>query len=380
MVDWQLRLRAALAKQFTIVLAALCVIALLGGWMTYTAYATSGPTTEQRVTAWEVTGNFTHSATVATDNSLYERGRTLTDRPAYFMRLSPELDGTFETSYDARDRGELDQTVSLSLVMRNVDRGGGADDTTVYWQQTEPLDSVTVDAVAPGESVRVAFSRNMSAVEAEAARIRNELGGSPGETEVLVRATVHSRGTINGETVDETDVFTLPVKFNGGSYSVSGATPTVESYETVRSVPADRAAGPLRSIGGPVVLLLAVGLFGLLTSSTGRQLSELERARMAYEDDRDTFDEWISTIRLPDEAFELPRAEADSLGELVDFAIDTDNSVIEAPDEDCYYVRHDGYLYTYRPPHEITTLPHEETTVSDDPEPPVDDSTGDGDE
>jgi len=296
------------------------------------------------------------------------------------MRLSPELDGTFETSYDARERGELDQTVSLSLVVRNVDRGGEGEDATVYWQQTEPLDSVTVDSIAPGERVRVAFSRNMSAVEAETARIRNELGGSPGEMEVLVRATVHSRGTINGEAVDETDVFTLPVSFNGGSYSVSGADSTVESYETVRSVPTDRGAGSLRSIGGPLVLLLALGLFGLLTSSNTRHLSELERARMAYEDDRDTFDEWISTIRLPDEAFELPRAEADSLGELVDFAIDTDNSVIEAPDEDRYYVRHGGYLYTYRPPQEITALPQEETTVSDDPELPVDESTGNSDE
>lgn len=42
--------------------------------------------------------------------------------------------------------------------------------------------------------------------------------------------------------------------------------------------------------------------------------------------------------------------EADSLAGLVDFAIDTDNSVIEAPDADAYYVRHDGYLYCYRPP------------------------------
>ena len=368
MVDWQLRLRAAVEKQFTIILGVLIVLALLGGWMTYTAHAAPEPTTEQQVTAWEVTGNFTHSATVEAENSLYEQGRTLTDRPAYFLRLSPELDGTFSTSYDVRDSGNLTQTVSLSLVMRNVEQGGQNDEQTVYWQRTEPLDSVTVEAVDPGERVSVPFSRNMSAVEAERERIRTELGGSPGETEIHIRALVRSQGTVNGKPVNETDTFRLPVTFDGGSYSVSGPTPTVESYETTRSVAATRTTGPLQSVGGPVLLLASVGLLGLLTVSDRRGLSEAEQALLAYEDDRETFDEWISTIKLPDEALDLPQAKADSLGELVDFAIDTDNGVIQDPDEEIYYVRHDGYLYTYRPSQEMNPSSAEDTTASDDPD------------
>ena len=368
MVDWQLRLRAVLETQFTIILGVLLVLALLGGWMTYTAHAAPEPTTEQQVTAWEVTGNFTHSATVEAENSLYEQGRTLTDRPAYFLRLSPELDGTFSTSYDVRDSGNLTQTVSLSLVMRNVGQGGQDDEQTVYWQRTDQLDSVTVEAVDPGERVSVPFSRNMSAAEAERERIRTELGGSPGETRVQIRAAVHSRGTINGERVNETDTFALPVSFDGGSYSVTGPTPTVESYEATQSVAATRTTGPLRNVGGPLLLLVSLGLLGMLTVSDTRRLSEAEQALLAYEDDRETFDEWISTIKLPDEAFDLPQAEADSLGELVDFAIDTDNGVIQDPDEEIYYVRHDGYLYTYRPSQEMTASSTEDTTTSDDPD------------
>ena len=45
-----------------------------------------------------------------------------------------------------------------------------------------------------------------------------------------------------------------------------------------------------------------------------------------------------------------PRASADSLGSLVDFAIDTDNGVVEDPSRGLYCVLHDGYLYTYEPP------------------------------
>ena len=366
MVDWQLRLRAALEKQFLTILVVLIIIALLGGWMTYSAYAAPDPTTEQQVTAWEVTGNFSHNATVTADNSLYAQGTTLTDRPAYFMRLSPELDGTFHTSYDARDNGELDQTVSLSLIMQNVEQDGDTDDPTVYWQQTEPLDSQTAESVIPREQVHVSFSQNMSDIETEKDRINDELGSSPGETETLIRATVRSQGTINGEKVNETDTFFMPITFHGESYSVGGPDPTIESYETTNSVTADRPAGPLQRIGGPLLLVTSVGLIGALAVSNRQQLSEAERAQIAYEHDRDTFDEWISTITLPDEVFDLPQAEAESLGELVDFAIDTDNGVIKDPDTEGYYVKHDGYLYTYQPTPSMTELSTEPSTVDED--------------
>ncbi|WP_253738588.1 DUF5305 domain-containing protein [Halohasta salina] len=364
MVDWQLRLRAVLDKQFTIVLGVLVVIALLGGWLTYTAHAAPEPTTEQRVTAWEVSGNFTHSATVETDNSLYEQGRTLTDRPIYFTRLSPVLQGTFATSYTVRDSGSLSQTVSLSLVMRNVDQDDGSDSQTVYWQRTEPLDSTTVESVDPGEQVRVSFAQDMSDVRAEIERIREEVGGSPGQTEVLVRATVRSDGTVNGNTVDETDVFTLPIVFDGGGYRISGAGPTVESYETSRTVPATQPGGPLQTLGGPVLLLVALGSIGAVTASR-EDLSEADRELMAYEDDREAFDEWISTIELPAAAFDRPQAEAASLGALVDFAIDTNNSVIEDPDEERYYVLHNDYIYTYRPSKTVSQPSNGEHSADD---------------
>lgn len=63
--------------------------------------------------------------------------------------------------------------------------------------------------------------------------------------------------------------------------------------------------------------------------------------------------EWINQMRIPDEIRERERIEADSLADLVDFAIDTNNSVIE---DDGYYVLHDGMLYTYDPPEETVSL------------------------
>lgn len=351
MVDWRLRLRAVLTTQFTVVLAVLLSVALAGGWMTYSAYATPEITTDQETTAsWETTGSFDHGATVVRDSSVFSEGTTLTDRPVYFTQLSPELNGTFETSYDGSGGSQLDQTVSLSLVIREVDERGQGEAATVHWETSEELASETVDSVAPGESVTVPFSRNMSAVETEQERIQEELGGTAGETEVFVHATVRSAGTVNGETVDETSQYRLPVTFEESTYSVSNDEPTVDQHGSSQSETVDETGGSVGSVGGPLLLVVSLGLLiGLVTIGKPEPLTAQERAELEYERDRETFDEWISTIKLPPDAFELPQAEAASLGELVDLAIDTDTRVIEDPDERVYYVHHDGYLYRYRP-------------------------------
>src|SRR6056297_175514 len=140
MRDWRRRARAVLDTQFVIVLGVLVGCVILGGWLTYTAHAGAATTTEQQSTvAWEQTGAFDHSATVRADNSLFPVGTTLDNRSVYYSRLSPELDGTFRTTYDARASGELDQHVSLSLVLQEVDPDGEGDDPTVYWQTSSGL-------------------------------------------------------------------------------------------------------------------------------------------------------------------------------------------------------------------------------------------------
>lgn len=349
MADWRHRARIVLDNQFLVVLAVLLGCVLLGGWLTYTAHAAPATTEQQSTIAWEQTGAFDHEATVQEENSLFPVGTRLEDRSVYYTRLSPALDGTFRTTYDARESGELDQQVSLSLVLREVDPDSEADDPTVYWQTSRPLNDVTVESVPPGESVRVSFEQDMSAVGERLAGIREELGGSTGEIEVFVRATVAAQGTVNGEPVDETTTYRMPMTVGETTYSARDAEPTVESYETTRTVTVDRGSGPLWSVVGPLLVVVALGLLGGVVRADRVALSETERARLAYEADRETFDEWISTIELPPEAFELPQAQADSLAALVDVAIDTDNPVIEDPDKSVYYVRHDGYLYSYRP-------------------------------
>ena len=114
MPDWLLRLRALLNKQFTVIVAALIVLALVGGWTTYTVHATHSTTTEERsVSSWQTEGRFNHSTTVTENNPVYPVGTPLTNRSIYFAEIAPWFNGTYAFIYDASERGDLNGTVSL---------------------------------------------------------------------------------------------------------------------------------------------------------------------------------------------------------------------------------------------------------------------------
>jgi hypothetical protein len=134
---------------------------------------------------------------------------------------------------------------------------------------------------------------------------------------------------------------------------VTGGGPSSQQYETTGTVRVEREYGLPRAVGGPLVLSAA--LIGLLALGVGYwrgefELTDQEREWLAYRADRAEFGEWIHTVQLPSEAQDLPRARADSLAALVEFAIDVDSGVVEPPEGDVFYVLHDGYLYTYTAP------------------------------
>jgi hypothetical protein len=352
MDDRLLRARALLDEQFAVVVAILVVLALVGGWVTYTTYATPDTTSEERtVSSWRTAGSFNHSATVTESNSVYPVGTTLTNRSIYFAEIAPRLDGIYTFTYDASDRGDLNGTVSLEVVLRSVEET--QDRSTVVWRTSEPLRTVSEESLRPGEPIRVPFSIDMNGSLNRSEVITEELDNPPGQPELLVRATVDIRGTVNGQRVNRTAAHTLPVALGQGAYRPDSPGRITNQYETTRSVTVQQSYGPVRTVGGPALVVGPLGVLVGLVAARHRNriaLSPAERSVLDYEDERADFDEWISTIQLPDDAFDRPQAEAASLGALVDFAIDTDNGVIEDPDDNAYYVIHDGYLYTYQPP------------------------------
>lgn len=353
MSSWLTRLRVVLADHFPLAVVACVALVLVGGWFTYGAYGATDDRTEIREEpTWTSEARFDHAATVTEPNEVYDEGTTLRNRSVYFANVAPELDGQFTYGYAAPGGGNLTVRMETTLVLRSVDRGPDGELRTVYWRSERPLETTTVAGLSPGERANVSFAVNVTRLANRSERITEDLGETPGETEALVRVDVAQNGTVGGDAVDRTDEYALHLGV-GDVYRVDDPGVVREKHTTTRTVTVADTGGLLRRLAGPLLLVASLGALGavLTTRARGRLAPPAEaRERLAFEDARSEYDEWINTISLPPNAHDLPRAEAASLDDLVDFAIDTDNGVVEDPSAGTYYVIHDGILYVYEPP------------------------------
>ena len=350
----QLRLRAILNAQFTVILAVCLLAAAIGFGLVYTTHLS--PTTEtetQTMDILTVETEHSHSAVVTESNPVFDMGTVLDDRNTYFTGVSPRLDVDVETAYSAA-AADVDLTVESVLVIRNVE------DDIVHWDRHERLATQDATGVEPEEPVDVSFSLDSTAIDETAGAIEAELGNSPGETETVVQTTVGVDGTVEGESVSETQTLEMEIQHDGDTYSVSGDGVESTSADRTEQVTVERTYGPLRSIGGP--LLAIVGIVGAVGLRYAHQRDEFEITAaeseyLSYRDDCSEFDEWITHIRLPQSVTERETATAETLGDLVDFAIDRETGVVHDPNTGIYYAVSDDVVYTYTPP--IATAPLE---------------------
>jgi hypothetical protein len=376
--ETRLRLRAILDAQFAVILAVCLIAAAVGGGLVYTTHVDPGTETRQQtVSSFTVETAYNHSAEVTEPNSVFGVGTVLEERNTYFTRIAPELDVDVETTYAAASASDVDVQLDSVLVLRNV----GEEEGTVYWSERETLATETVSDVEPGETASASFALNSSAVDETATEIEEELGASPGETELFVVTDVTLDGTINGESTSYARTVELGLDHGGDVYTVSDPGVQSDTSERTEQVTVEQRYGPLRSIGGPILFVL--GLLGAGALAYGRRerdlaLTPAERDYLSYRDDRSEFAEWITTFRLPTSVHERPEAEAESLRDLVDFAIDNDTGVIEDPETGAYHAVTGEFVYTYRPPSPPAVAP-EGGAAGADPDSGDDDAHSAGD-
>jgi hypothetical protein len=348
--ETRLRLRAILDAQFAVILAVCLIAAAVGGGLVYTTHVDPGTETRERaVSSFTVETAYNHSAEVTEPNSVFPAGTVLDGRSTYFTRVAPVLDVDVETTYSAASASDVDVRFDSVLVIRNVGEGGAP----VYWSERRRLASETVSDVEPGETATVAFALNSTEADATAAAIEEELGASPGETETFVVTDVALEGAINGEPTSYARTVEMGVDHGGDTYTVSDPGLQSDTAERTEPVTVERRYGPLRSVGGPLLLLIGLlGTGGLAYVRRERELAlaPAERDYLSYSDDRAEFAEWITTFRLPASVHERQEARAESLRDLVDFAIDNDTGVVEDPETGAYHAVDGEFVYTYRPP------------------------------
>jgi hypothetical protein len=370
------RLRVVLEDQFVAVVVALLVLAALGGWITYGTYVDPGTSIEEEPGASvRETAAFNHSATVVEENPLFRVGRTLSERSLYYTSLSPVLNGSFTYAYTASDDGSIETAVDLDVVIRSVDEREARRGPVEYWRVTENVSEAT-RTLEPGQRVSLDFSRNVSALNERASRLAENFSGA-GTVGTALVAEVRTQGTVNGEPVDRTRTYRLPVQVEENTYRVEDPGTVTNSSTETREVVVQNSYGPLRNFGAPILFALSFGFaIGLaIARQQGAEfISEAERARLAYESERNEFDDWVTAAAVPDAEFEGSRIEVDSLEGLVDVAIDTNERVMEDRERDLFVVLDDGRHYVYEPPNPQAV----ESILTGDAESGADGATTDG--
>lgn len=346
------RFRALIDDYFLPIVVVALVVAVAGGYLTMTAYGQTETRAELRQSAtWQSTGSFTHSATVINDTAVYSAGERLENKSSYFRTLTPQLDGSFVYTYTASGDGNLTGTATTTLVYRSVaesDDGTGVE----YWRTAGELETEQA-TLSPGDRLTVPFGVNVTAASQRLTDIDAQFGGTPGTKDLYVETELTLTGTRNGQPVDLVRTYRLPITTSGNIYEVGGSGPFTESGNQTERVAVPIEPGPMRSYGGPA--LLVVGLVVAAASGGARYtgvtvVDARERDWLAYRDARKEFGDWITAASVPDGDTPDAPVEVASLEGLVDIAIDTDKRVIEDPDRGLFFLFGERREYVYEPP------------------------------
>lgn len=337
--DWRVRARAVLADRLSVVVAAFLLLAVVGAGVTYGAVVAPGTESEtETVDEWTTTSEYHHRATVQKQNPVYPTGTQLENRSAYFTEATPVFNGSYRASY-AADTGDVRAQTTLTLVLR------ATDEQTSYWEQTDRLARETT-ALAVGESMSVPFSVNVTQVRERIRRIESSLG-TAGDTEVHLRAETVYRGTANGREVNETVVDMLTIQPGEQVYEVSGDGAEQQAHTRERVVQRPVDVGPVRSIGGPVLLVVSLLMAaGALKAKREQILALTTHEQAALE--RAEFEDWVTIGTVPDDP-PGERIRVSSLEGLVDLAADTNSRIIQDQHLGHYVVFGDEYHYLYEP-------------------------------
>ena len=348
--------RSLLDRYAAVIVIIAVMLALAGVYVTYTAQTTPDTVTEtDQVTTgtWTVDSSFDHGAVVQRDTAVLPEGERLTGLPSYFTTLAPQLDGTYELSNQG-DVEDVSGEIDLEVVLQHVAEGDDGE-TITYWEERESLDTEVIDDGEGGHSVDFEF--NVTDLDERVSDLEDQVGASPGTSEVLLVADTTLVGIVDGQEFTDERSSRLEIEPGSGTYSVEAEPAESDTHEAIEVVEnevpnPDKPSTPMQA-GGILLILLGVfgaGSVGYLTYAGYTEVSDEEREYADFENERDTFDKWISTGRIPDGG-EYTRVELDSLADVVDVAIDSNRRVIESTgDRRLFVTLVNDTRYEFEPP------------------------------
>jgi len=342
MSDWSrvvtLRYRRLVATRGRAVLATL-VILVLASSVVAGVFASSPPTIESvqdRSTTVASTESH-HSAVVTGDSTAYERGDDLQDQSFYLTDVAPNLTVTATATPEAEDITLKQRLVLVYQVRRSE---------SVHWSERHTL------ATANGtDATTVEATVDVRDLQSKIGRLADEFG-SAATVHVVIKHELRYEGADSGSRT-----WTAPLAIASDHYSVEGALagPVVDTEEVTVTRPEPGSSHRLALAGNSVRLpetsllaIVAAVLFAGAAVVVGRDARrQFDTTELDRELVRAEHEEWITTgsVELADVGTEIS---TDSLGDLVDVAIDSNRRVIHEPDQSRYLVLVEpGTVYYY---------------------------------
>lgn len=299
----------------------------LAGW----EYA-NPPTTEvtDQTNQQTIQSELRTSANATGDTSLYEPGTKLVDEPVYLLSAAPSLTLTQRTDVPQGQRVRVEQDILI--------RYQTSHDGTVFWVESHVL-AREKTTTSTGEVV-TQTSVDIRDVQSRLDEIRAEVGQAGTVRAQLVVTLSYETSRYTGELSE-----TIPVQLADSWYTIEGSSLKQTHGATVtRRVPIPTRSPLAYAIPGGIGVILLVVAVGIAISYR----REFDQRRLEQQLQELRYAEWISTGSVSD-SFEKTTVTIDSLEDLVDVAIDTDNRVIHDESRDVYVVIDDSTIYCFAP-------------------------------
>ena len=290
---------------------------------------------------------YTYSATASVDNPLYPIGTNIgMGKPAYFYAVSPALDMSFLYGLDASDSADVNGNINTVVLISGQSKDG--DNITTYWQKTIPVASSRF-VLQSNKATKQDFTVNMGDVQNTIKTISNQLNYTD-DTDIVVVSQVSYTGTVNGESIDNTVNYTLPITVTNAYYQVSNNNKFTQTTNITHVV--DQNVSP--SVGKLATPAMCFVVFLLFCASlyVTRKDQKVEPAQiniMEHEHKRESFKDSISNGKTP-VSHQLITIEIASLKELVDIALDMSSRVILDEKAKTYFTIKEGIMYVFVDP------------------------------
>jgi len=320
------RVRLALAehgRRIAIALAILgAVLLVLAIW---TVATPASETVRQQTDSQSIETQITHSAEVTSTSAPWEQGTVLEDHPAYLLNASPTMDVAVETDAPPGTTVVHDARLQLRVVR----------DGAVGWEQPRSL-AAEEASVENGTATSTA-EIDVEALQAQRRALQQEFAGVGTVQTRIVADAQYDTGTYEGSLSA-----TAPLSVTGRAYW-TGGNPS-DGDQRSRTVAVERTA-PVD--WNSVVLLVVLGLLsvgGAAAAATYRVESDIDWLRQELH--RQRYDDWISDGNLP-MGVGSEYVSLDSLKDVVDVAIDTNQRVVYDDRRNVFAVISGEVVYYY---------------------------------